>query len=41
MEHNKQNRQTVMGEKHNEGKKETQHADTGEGVVWNEKTRIK
>lgn len=39
MEHNKQNRQTAKGEKHNEGKKETQNADMGEGVVWKETTR--
>lgn len=39
MKHNKQNRQTVKGEKHNEGKKESQYADTGEGVVWKETTK--
>lgn len=38
MKHNKQNRQNVRGEKHNEGKKETQSADMGEGVVWKEAT---
>lgn len=36
MKHNKQNRPTVKGGKHNEGKKESQYADTGEGVVWKE-----
>lgn len=39
MEHNKQNRQTVKGEKHNEGKKKTQNADTGDSVVWKETGR--
>ena len=38
MEHNKQNRQTVKAEKHSEGKKETQNADMGEGVVWKQTT---
>lgn len=42
MQHNKQNRQTVKGEKRNEGKKkESRNADTEEGVVWKETTRAK
>lgn len=41
MEHNTQNRQTVKGEKHNEGKKETQNADAEEGVVWKETSRAR
>lgn len=38
MKHNKHSSQTVEGEKHSEGKKETQNADVGEGVVWKEAT---
>lgn len=36
MKHNKQNRRTVKGEKHNEGQTESQKAETEEGVVWKE-----
>lgn len=40
MKHNKQNRQTVKGEKHNrEKKRKSQNADMEEGVVWKETAR--